>query len=645
MKATRLLLITVILFAQSITSLQAQNTEGKDFWLTFGRNRTTSSYFLDIQIRIVGGSKSSNGFITFTELGHSASVPFSVTAGEVFTHTLSLTEKDAVYNDYTSINKTNKSVHITSSENVMVYALNQVSVSTDATNILPIGALGTEYYQISYKSSSATYFDAYAVIATENNTQVYHNGISSGMLNAGQVLYYCTSIRDMTGDRITSDKPIAFFALNHDIQVPNGIIWSDHLFQQLAPVNTWGKNFFVPTSRFAKDRVRIMASQPGTKITQTGGILVSAEGSQMNLDNLNAGQWVELEITLANKGCYIIANNPIGVCAYLTGSNYNGSNPATSDPAQAWIPAIEQTVGQATIAPFIPNGQTAIVRHDAIIVTPTATKNNTTVSIGGAGFVPLSGGNWNDHTSGWSYYNVQLTNSVSSYTYANTDKLFVMCYGTGNNESYYYLACSAMRDLDAAFYANDIHFQEMKENPFCAGMVYFRAEINGLHPTHPQRIKWFVDGVEEPGTLNQETWNRTFTSGEYEIRMEVVYENNETATKTGILKIVSCNQSAEFYANNIHHSDLSNNPICNKIGKVDFRAEIEGLSQEPGSLKWYVDGVKEDAADDQLTWSKTFETGTYQIKMWVRYNNGETAEIISTLKVDIFWLKMQNIRH
>jgi hypothetical protein len=51
------------------------------------------------------------------------------------------------------------------------------------------------------------------------------------------------------------------------------------------------------------------------------------------------------------------------------------------------------------IAPFIPSGSTTLTAHYALITTPTDTKDNTRVSIGGAPPVPLSGGSWYDHGS------------------------------------------------------------------------------------------------------------------------------------------------------------------------------------------------------------------------------------------------------
>jgi len=113
--------------------------------------------------------------------------------------------------------------------------------------------------------------------------------------------------------------------------------------------------------------------------------------------------------------------------------------------------------------------------------------------------------------------------------------------------------------------------------------------------------------------------------------------------------VTTCNYSAEFFANNIHHLELPNNTICNKTGTVYFRAEIEGLSQEAGSLKWFIDYgngfVEEPDGRDQTVWNKNFQTGTYPIYMWVRYSNGDIVMIPSKLKVEIFFIKIQNVRH
>ena len=520
-----------ILFFIALSSnflLHAQvDTKGTDFWLAFGR---LSSNLM--QIRVVGSDQPATGSIYFTALG--TSVPFSVNAGQVFTYDLSSNERTYVSN--TATGTRNYSVHITSTAPVTAYALNQQAATTDATNILPTPVLGTDYYQISYTPANT---DIFIVVATENNTQVLYNNALVATLNTGQV-YSRASGTDMTGDHITSDKPIAFFAANQGVNLPAGYLYQDILFQQLAPVNTWGKNFFVPVSRLTKDIIRIVASQNGTNITQTGGTLLASPGAQTTLTNLQAGQWVELVVYLSNNGCFIQADKPVGICTFLTCGSYNGFG--YSDPSQAWLPSVEQSVSSALIAPFIPFGNTQLTAHYALIITPTATKNNTTVSIGAAPEQPLSGGTWYDNaTAGMSFYEMQLSSSTQSYLYSNpTGGLFVMGYATGSAESYYYLASSAMRTLDASFYVNDIHNQDLQFEAICTQPIVFRAEIFGDMSSNPGYLKWYIDNVEVTAYRDFFTWDTILPSSSYQIKMEVLMDDDVTVkTVEGTLMVAS----------------------------------------------------------------------------------------------------------
>ena len=449
----KITLITA-LFLPCSFSLNAQvDTKGTDFWLAFGQNRqysATGSDPVSLQIRIVGSEQAATGVIHFTS--NNTNVNFTVGAGEVYAYELNNTQKQNAY--ITGSGYSKLSIHITTSAPVSVYALNQAYVSTDATNILPVTALGTEYYHMSYMPASGmnAIRDAFAVIATENNTRIRRDGtLLSQTFNRGDVYYYTVgnNTTDLTGMPVTADKPVAFFAMNQSVYIPAGVTAMDNLFQQLAPVNTWGKNFFIPVSRQTRNIVRIIASQDGTNITNYGGTIQKASGGQSALTNLKAGQWVELSIELSEKGCYLQADKPVGVCTYLAGGSFTPGN--GGDPAQAWMPAMEQSVNSGLIAPFIPSSSSssALKSHYAIIVTPTAAKDNTVVSIGGAPPAALSGGEWRDHDiAGMSFYDMPLTKDKDSYIYTNTKGgLIIMGYGLGTAESYYYLASSGMRDL------------------------------------------------------------------------------------------------------------------------------------------------------------------------------------------------------
>jgi len=88
MKKLFFYLIITQLCIQSFFSLQAQNTEGTEFWLTYGRNRNTlyNNNNLDLQIRVVGGKNLTKGTMYFTNLDDS--VCFTIPAHQRFNHTL-----------------------------------------------------------------------------------------------------------------------------------------------------------------------------------------------------------------------------------------------------------------------------------------------------------------------------------------------------------------------------------------------------------------------------------------------------------------------------------------------------------------------------------------------------------------------------
>ena len=605
----------------SASSIEAQSTSGTEFWLTYGKILTINPpliSLLNMQIRIATGNVPASGTIYFADLD--ASEEFHINAYEVYTYHLNSDQKNAVYNVTTGI-ITNKSIHITSSEPVSVYTFAGSSGFNDATNVLPVTALDTEYYHCSYTHyAQYNLMDAYAVVATQNNTTLYHNGGSPVTLNAGQV-YYKTST-DMTGSLITANNPVAFFALHQGAMIPSEGTDISPLVQQLAPVKTWDNTFFVPATVMEQEMVRIVASKDNTDITTLigGAIRYGVPGAQTTLTGLQAGQWVELDIS--NTGCYIETNNPVGVCSYIKGFAFPPS--FCSIPSQTWIPGIKQTVSHALIAPFNTVYPEAVA-HRALILTPTAKRDDTKVSVGGTPFVALSGGSWTENTTaGMSFYSMPLTNETESYLFYNQQGMIVFGYGIGYHificASYYYLAGSAMRDLDAAFYANDIHFQDLPDTAFCAGAVEFRAEIEGeLHPD-AGHLKWYVDGLEETSAQDHLEWNRYFAAGEYEITMEVHYETGETVSKTGTLQIESCNYSAAFYANDVYYADLADTLFC--VKDITVTTTIEGVNAMT-SLKWYINDVVIPDLEGEQTWDHFFGANNYVIKMEITFNNGE----------------------
>ncbi|MDR0863782.1 MAG: IgGFc-binding protein [Candidatus Symbiothrix sp.] len=425
------LLMGMLVMEPSQILAQSGTTQGQDFWVTFGGNNIAGASDLTLQIKIVA-SKATTVTFTYTDDGETKTESIAAGGVNIFNPT-----KSRVFTNTSGT--TSQSLHIHSTEAVSVYAMNQYSgssiISTDATNILPENALGKNYYHLSYAPSSK---DGYTVIATKDNTVVSENGTKKATLNKGGV-YSNYGAADKTGTHITSNKPIAYFVTNKAAQVPSGGDNVSCLFQQLYPANTWGKTFFVPvipreSVLRGTQRVRILASEDGTTITQSGGILQQVTGGQNSLSPLNAGEFVELLVD-TEKGCYISSTKPVAVCSYHI--SHTSTYIASAQPDMAWIPPFEQSVTSTNAVAFELKETTG--NHYAMIVTPTATCNSTKM-----GTNTLTTG-WTDDKSGYSFRKEELgSNSASSIS--NPYGLVVLVYGEGSvngkYESYYYPASS-----------------------------------------------------------------------------------------------------------------------------------------------------------------------------------------------------------
>ncbi|MDR3340973.1 MAG: hypothetical protein LBT25_12965 [Candidatus Symbiothrix sp.] len=469
-----------------------------------------------MQIRIVA-SKATVVKGTFTA---ESSLDFSISIkeGEVYTRDLSMAEKTAIYAPRSGT--TNNSLHLQSDEPVSVYAMTQVAASADATNILPTNNLGTDYYHISYKPRFNN--EEYVAVVTENGTDIYENGVSiESDLQAGQVVAVYYEQGDRTGTHVTSNKPIAYFVATEGALIPAGVNSSDCLSQQMMPVHTWGKKFLVPVSAQGVTRIRVVAAQDGTTLTVSGGDIQSGLGESSL--NLNKGQFVELESITAQKGCFIESDKPVGLVSFLVGIDHVQTS-SKGDPALAWIPPLEQALPSISIAPFIPSGNTNLLEHYAMIITETASRDKTTVSLGGDPPIDLSGANWITSHDIYSYCSLQLTDSTKAYVFENPAGLLILGYGLGPAESYYYLAGSAARNLNANFFMNDISYLDIDGQEFCNIQSFkIRSEISYALDTAAGYLTWWIDGTEQQQATDQEEWewDQNLTPGEHTITMKI----------------------------------------------------------------------------------------------------------------------------
>ena len=190
-------------------------------------------------------------------------------------------------------------------------------------------------------------------------------------LNAFDVLSLQTGSpgADLTGSKVTADRPIVVFGGSEAANVPNtnhcvdidprsgqgvcaydgetvcsnnydcnnaffNVCCADHLEQQLFPTTTWGK-YYIATKSFdrglEKDYWRILASQDNTKVETIPEI--------EEIPTLDAGEWYEFG---SREHFEIISDKPISVGQFLAGEhapepNIRGGlepgDASTGDPA------------------------------------------------------------------------------------------------------------------------------------------------------------------------------------------------------------------------------------------------------------------------------------------------------------------------
>ncbi|XP_061184995.1 SCO-spondin-like [Saccostrea echinata] len=273
----------------------------------------------------------------------SISESFTVTAGQVKQLFLNPNIRMA------GSTKSSKGVRVRASDEVVIYGVNKERYSCDGFVGLPLDVLSDEYYLVTWYPP--VYQCELLIVGVEDSTSVsitVSQHIGSTYINYGGRKYYkgnvvsetlnkydtwqLTSSGDLTGSYVTSSKPVSVFAGNKKTRIGSGGS-SDHLVEQMFPVNTWGKTFAtVPIpKRTVGDYFKFIASESNTRVTISGGY-----SSTFTISN--AGYMVQKLIS-SSAYCKIEADKPIMVVQFVQSQR---SSSEKSDPAMLIIPPVEQ---------------------------------------------------------------------------------------------------------------------------------------------------------------------------------------------------------------------------------------------------------------------------------------------------------------
>lgn len=354
--------------------------------------------------------------------------------------------------------------HITSDEEITVYALSDAETSTDAALILPTDVLSKAYCVASYNSDGSGTTSTpsqFVVLAVEDNTQVriepkvktsknnsapYNVTLNKGQSYLVQANTSSTSggssQADLTGSFVTSSKPVAVFSGHQRSKIPSSFPTGsrDLLFEQLPGVETWGKSTVVVPFATAinartdgNDLFRVIAAYDSTKV-----FLDEKETAL-----INRGGFYELALT---KPIKVNSSKPVMVTCYkkTSGEGFAGGNFKTGDPFMTVTPPTDQFLpSYLFVSPQVTRNSSPEYDYQYVtIVVPNSAVDSVTLD----GVVLQQNIFTQIGQSGFSYSNRSLTDGT--HTISCTKPIGIYVYGYGNAVSYGYVGGMRFRPLD-----------------------------------------------------------------------------------------------------------------------------------------------------------------------------------------------------
>lgn len=574
MKCSPRFLLFISFFFWMLQKTEAQNfsNKGRDFWVAYTGHidNTKSRMALYISSRVdTKGKVEANGVVqTFTVKAN------TITTVQLTSTSAPISNNIVINNQLEGIG-VNKGIHITADNNVVVYAHILNSARSGSTLVLPTTVLGREYIASSYQSVSSPNNTTlrnteFAVIAVQNNTTVEITPTAADatnihpakttytiVLNKGDVYQY-QSKDDITGTKIRS---IATGTSScQQIAVFSGSTWTamgcsnantgDNLYQQLFPMNAWGKTFLTaPSINRSWDIYRILVKDSST-IVKVNGVALS----QANLIN-NA--YYEFNTQGNNTYREIVADGPICVLQYFISMGCDNSN--VSDPEMIILSPIEQTINDVVVMSArndLTPPLTNISEHYLNIIYKTIDSSSLKIDGAKPKAKPVVMG-----STGYSFIQEDLTAStiINPFHRIVSDSGFAcIAYGYGNVESYGYNAGTNMKDLYQTLTV-DNPLGNVKLPATCIGTPF---DANMTLPYIPLSIRWIIP---------------TYT--------DTIVDNNPRAIDSSIInnktiyKFKLNQQLVIDSAGNFVVQVIVNNPLadgCSGEQTIDFEFQVYG---------------------------------------------------------------------
>jgi len=236
--------------------------------------------------------------------------------------------------EVTSSTQRNKGIRVKAQgeRKIVVYGISYETFTTDAFLALPCSSLAVdsyEYYDITYATRDLSDI---LLVGCEDQTVVT---TPSGTLTLNRQETYLITQTDITGYKVTSNKPLSFFSNHRCPFVPSGECCCDFITEQIPPTFTWGREFFAASlrGRTSGDEFKIITSKDSTVVR----VKCTSLTRDLVYSLSTAGSSQVFQIS-SNSFCSIESNSPILVMQFATANERDG----VGDPFMMMIPPVEQ---------------------------------------------------------------------------------------------------------------------------------------------------------------------------------------------------------------------------------------------------------------------------------------------------------------
>ena len=178
-------------------------------------------------------------------------------------------------------------------------------------------------------------------------------------INRLGIIYIAAFTTDLTGTKITTDKPISLFSGHECAFIPYTIFSCDHLAEQIPPTELWGTvHYFAPLANRTSYMIKIVAAYDFTNIDiYCNDILTS------DVIMINAGEFINMTYD-DQEFCGVYSDKKVLVAQFSL-SYYTDLQ---GDPMMTIIPATSHYTNSITSSTFFTSEQNVSSSHFVNII-------------------------------------------------------------------------------------------------------------------------------------------------------------------------------------------------------------------------------------------------------------------------------------